>query len=114
VDEVLSGERRERVLGVEPESSGGCEDLAAAGSAVGCEAVQDPEVELALRLGQTAVAGGTELGGRDLGGCERCGNWCRQLAWVSACGLDAHFAASISASRTHFSSGWAAAARLLR
>jgi hypothetical protein len=114
MDEVFARERLERAIGIDPESRSGLAHLPAAGTAVGCELAQDPEVELALRVGEAGAAGWAELGGRDRRHRERCGHARRQLAWAGAFGVDAHFAASVSASRTQLSCGCSVTPRSLR
>jgi hypothetical protein len=114
MDEVLALERRGRGFGVEPESLGGGAHLAASGPAVGCEAAQDPEVETPLRLGETGATGRLQLGGRDLRSRERRGNGWGHRAEVGVFGVKAHLAASVSASRTHRSSGCSATPCALR
>jgi hypothetical protein len=105
MDEILARERLERAVGFEPELLGGRAQLHAGGAAASCETAQDPEVELALRLGEPGASRRAELRGRDLGRRQRRGHARRQLARVRVLGVDAHFAASISASRTQLSSG---------
>jgi hypothetical protein len=59
--EVLARQRRERAFGLEPQLLGGSAQLDAAWAAGGCETAQDPEVELALRLGEPCEPRRAEL-----------------------------------------------------
>jgi hypothetical protein len=65
--EVLARQRRERAVGLEPQLLRGSAQLHAAWATGGCETAQDPEVELALTLGEPRAPRRAKLRRRDLG-----------------------------------------------